>query len=586
MFNPSELESMPIELEKHFKELELRIMTDIVRRIKINSEITRSADWQIYRLNQLGESTDMIKKYIQEALNLSEKEVAHLYEDVIAQGYAREEQLYKTKGKPFIPFADNEPLQMLIGATIAQTNGELKNITQSLGFAQKINGKIEFKPIAEYYQKTLDGAILDITSGAFGYNTVLKRVVGELTNSGLRTVDYATGWSNRVTVASRRALMTGISQVTGKISEDNASQLDTDYFEVTRHNGARPTHQVWQGKVYTKEELGTICGLGTGAGLCGWNCYHNYHPFINGISERIYTDEQLDEMNAKENTPVAYNGKEYTTYQATQHQRKLETIMRADREKIKLLEVGGADETDIIIARAKYRTTSAEYARFSKAMDLPQQLERVRIDGLGGVGVGKYKTVDNKANSGIIKSEATILNSKSQLLKHEISDCYNTANPNFNQGKEYKINCQRCVSAYEARRRGIDVIAKPAKMDGTDTLPYMTNPKGWANVYENGVDNLDIPSGKSGAAIQNSICTKMLSYGDGARAIVRVQWQSGGGHVFIAEQIGAVTQFIDPQPGTRDVSFYFSKGMIKPSSTRLLRIDNKNFTDLIEECVE
>ena len=96
-------------------------------------------------------------------------------------------------------------------------------------------------------------------------------------------------------------------------------------------------------------------------------------------------------MNAEENTPIAYNGKEYTKYEALQKQRKLETVMRAERQKIKLLEEAGADEDDIINARCKYRGTSQEYTRFSKAMELPQQRARVTVDGLGNIGVEKIK---------------------------------------------------------------------------------------------------------------------------------------------------------------------------------------------------
>lgn len=76
-----------------------------------------------------------------------------------------------------------------------------------------------------------------------------------MTDSGLRTVDYASGWSNRVDVAVRRALMTGFNQVVAKVNEDNAEQLGTEYFEVSYHRGARPTHQVWQGRVYSKRSL-------------------------------------------------------------------------------------------------------------------------------------------------------------------------------------------------------------------------------------------------------------------------------------------------------------------------------------------
>ena len=385
MFNPNELEAIPLPLEEYFKDLEFRIMSDVIRRIQINSEVTRSADWQIYRSVQLGKSMDEITKFIRSSLKASDKEIDRLYNDVIKTGYSRDESLYKEVGKPFIPFADNIALKQLINAISEQTKGELKNITGSLGFAVKENGVIVFKPIAEYYQKTLDGAMLDITSGAFDCNSVIKRTVGEMTKSGLRTVDYASGWTNRITVATRRAVMTGLGQVTGKINEDNAKQLETDLFEVTWHVGARPSHMVWQGKVYTKQQLIDICGLGSGDGLCGWNCRHDYYPYIEGISERTYTDKELEEMNARENIPKVYNGKEYTSYTATQKQRKLETLMRKQRQDIKLLTLGSADKDTIKMARIKYRNTSAQYADFSDKMGLKQQRERVYIDNLGRV---------------------------------------------------------------------------------------------------------------------------------------------------------------------------------------------------------
>ena len=181
--------------------------------------------------------------------------------------------------------------------------------------------------------------------------------------------------------------MTGFNQVVGRISEDNAAQLGTDYFEVTYHRGARPTHQPWQGRVYTKEELVTVCGYGEVTGLKGANCYHDFHPFFEGISKRLYTDEQLDKMNAEENTPKEYKGRDYTAYEATQRQRSMESRLRRRREEIHLLEKGGASEDDILAAKAKYHALSDEYAEFSKAFDLPQQRERINIQRSGGVDV-------------------------------------------------------------------------------------------------------------------------------------------------------------------------------------------------------
>ena len=427
MYTPEEIEAFSMIFDDMMRSLEIEVMEDVIRRIRINGEIVRSADWQLYRLYELGESKRALKKIIKDAFDFDSKEINHLYKDIIRKGYARDETLYKTKGKPFIPFEKNEALQQYISAIAEQAAETMKNISQSLGFAVKSGDKRAFKHIAKYYQTTLDNAINGIATGVFDYNTVLKQAVSEMTNSGLRTVDYETGWSNRVDVAARRAVMTGLTQVTAKINESNAEKLGTDIFEVSWHSGARPSHQVWQGRWYKSSELESVCGLGSVTGLCGANCYHSYYPVIPGISVPTYTEEELDEMNRQENIPIDYNGKQYTKYEALQRQRQLETRMRAERQKIKLLQDGEADETDIMLARAKYRGTSQEYTSFSKAMELPQQRQRVTIDGLGDIGVGKWKIPVEKS-------------SKSSIIRNKLSERDIQAINRYISSESYKVN--------------------------------------------------------------------------------------------------------------------------------------------------
>lgn len=401
MFTPQDLEKMPLELEKLFSQLELDIMMDIIRRMKLNNnEITRSADWQVYRLNKLGESKKSVKKYLEKSLGLSEKEINDIYKNAIKSGYAEDEELYKVTGKPFIKFEDNKELQQLIYAIKEQTNEQLYNITQSTGFIKNVNGQNIFTPLTEYYQQTLDNAVNGVLNGAFDYNTVIKKTVQEMTKSGLRSIDYASGRSYRIDSAVRTALMTGVNQVASKISENNAKELDTEYFEVSAHGTARPSHQGWQGRVYTKDELVSVCGLGSVTGLCGANCRHSYYPFIPGISERSYTDKELDDWIKEENTPKKYGDKEYTAYEASQEQRRLERLMRKQRQDIKLLKEAEVSDEDITIAQARYRITSDEYVKFSKAMNLPEQRARIYQDGLKGkFGNAKaYKTIENRAN--------------------------------------------------------------------------------------------------------------------------------------------------------------------------------------------
>ena len=374
------------QIEKHFCDLEMRIMEDIVRRIKKAEKITSTADWQINRLKILGYSSEDVENVLKEVLDKSYPEMFELYDKAIDWEYVRNKDIYEQVNAEFIPYEENEELQQITEALIRRSSEELKNITKSLGFYLDYGtGKPVLTPLAEVYQKYLDDACMDIVTGAFDYNSVLRRVVTQLTNSGLRQIDYATGRANRVDVAARRAIMTGISQLTGKISDMNAEKLGTEHFEVEWHAGARPTHAVWQGRVWSKRELVTVCGLGSVTGLLGANCYHTYFPFIPGISVRNWTDEWISEQSRKENASKIFNGKEYTLYEAKQRQRQMETCMRAQREKVQLLKKGGADPDDVMIARAKYQGQLNEYSRFCRKMGLTEERERIYYDMRGRI---------------------------------------------------------------------------------------------------------------------------------------------------------------------------------------------------------
>ncbi|RGT09558.1 phage minor capsid protein [Dorea formicigenerans] len=374
------------KIAARYQDLEERIMQDIVRRIVKAGEITSTADWQINRLRILGYSSEDIEKEIKKVLNASYPEMFELYDKVINWEYVRNKGIYEQINAEYIPFEENGQLKQITEAIIDQSFDDLENVTNSLGFYLDYgNGQKVLTPLSQVYTKYLDAACYDIVTGAFDYNSVLRRVVTQLTNSGLRQIDYSSGRANRVDVAARRAAMTAVSQITGKISEYNAQKLGTEYFEVEWHAGARPTHSVWQGRIWSKEQLYSVCGLGTVTGLLGANCYHTYYPFFPGISQRNWTDEWLDAKNEEEAEPKTFDGKEYTLYEAKQRQRQMETAMRAQREKVKLLQAGGADQDEVILHKAKYQGQLNEYSRFCRKMSLTEERERIYYDMRGMV---------------------------------------------------------------------------------------------------------------------------------------------------------------------------------------------------------
>lgn len=382
-----QLESIPLPFEQLMSEMEMRVMADVVRAIRINGFSTSTADAQMKRLIQLGQSRESIKEWIKEALDATDAEMEKIFSDTVYEQYYGYKRVYGAGGVSQIPFEQNRELQNLISAVEVQTKDTFRNMTNSMGFALRnpSTGRVYYAPLMEFYQDALSGAVMEISTGAASYDKALGKVINAMTVSGLRWIDYDSGVRSRVNVAARRAVMTGFRQIQGKMNEQVAKDLGTDYFEVSYHVGARPEHQVWQGKVYTYNQLEEICGLGTVTGLHGANCYHDYNAFIPGVSVRTYTDEQLEQMMAEENRPKAYNGKEYTMYEALQEQRRLETAMRKSRQDIKLLQEGEAGKNTVVVKKCRYQVQMQQYKSFSKAMGLPEQMQRVYQDGLGRI---------------------------------------------------------------------------------------------------------------------------------------------------------------------------------------------------------
>ena len=190
-----------------------------------------------------------------------------------------------------------------------------------------------------------------------------------------------------------------------------------------------------------------------------------------------------------------------------------------------------------------------------------------------------------RAKENRVKREAEMLNAELISGEHTAENDLKMTNPNFERGEEYQINCQRCITAYEARRRGIDVEALPNY--GTDTFSVMMlrdgslNPNGWTSAYKN--PKPVYCDSKDGPGTGEKAIRQMEEWGDGARAIVRVQWQGGrSGHVFIAENVNGKIRFIDPQTNDMNVLRYFQ--CAKKNQTYIIRVDNLKFSDNVKKC--
>ncbi|MFQ7546368.1 MAG: phage minor capsid protein [Turicibacter sp.] len=385
MLTPDELAKLQEHLVPLYQELEDFIIEDIARRLKKAGQVTDMAKWQIEMANDIAISMKKIEEEVARINGIAIEEVEKLFNEAALTSLDREVSLYKKAGMSPLTL-DNSPLmKQYLEAAIKQTEGELRNITGSMGFATTVGGKITYQPIAKVYHNALDLAQFQISSGVLDYNTAVKRAVKSLCDSGVRFIDYESGWSNRVDVAVRRATVTGGNQMATKMTEANIDYLGISYVETTAHAGARPDHQNWQGQVFCYKgkdmrypDFVESTGYGTGAGICGWNCRHTFHPFIPNVSVRAYSDADLERIKELDEKIIEYNGKSYNLYQATQKQRQIETAIR--KTKRELIGYNASElKNEFSKASIKLQRQKQYYKDFSKAADLPLQNERHQV---------------------------------------------------------------------------------------------------------------------------------------------------------------------------------------------------------------
>ena len=486
MLTPDYLQGAPAELEELFLRLEEDIIADICRRIAKAGYLTDSAEHQVLRLRELGAGTEYIKQKISEYSALSDEAVDRLFFDAAQTSDEFYKKAYAQANIGYTPYEYNDFFQQAVTASVNQTKGELRNFTQSMGFSYRgSNGQVRFHGAAEAYRDCLDYAYMQVMTGAVDHNTAIKNATRRLTEGGLQFVDYASGVRCHADVAARRAVLTGLSQMTGKISEHNAAELGTDIVEVDAHAGARPDHAEWQGKWYSLSgkskkypSLKAVTGYGTVTGLKGANCRHDFYPVIEGISEPSYTEEELKNIDPP---PFEYNGKTYTYYEATQKQRAMERSMRKTKREI--LAADATDDKDRFAEKSVLlRRQKEEYGRFSKAAGLSVRNERAQVGGFGhsqaSRSAAEYKKMLTLGNG-----DATIglkVNSfRNALASGSVNTSVDTKNqPKHVNGKVWKNQVKQAVQS------GGKVTPRSILAKGLDPQDLINRYAGTGDHYE------------------------------------------------------------------------------------------------------
>lgn len=302
-----------------------QIVRDISRRMMKTGKITGTAKWQIRQAQQSGKLLDDIVKDIGKFTNYSDEKIRSMFKEAgIISINNDASPLVKAGIVKKVTLSQN--MSELLIANARKTVGDVNNLT--LTTASKSQ---------QMFIQSLNEAMLQVQSGAFSYQEALKQAIKKAAQSGGKVL-YSSGSQMSLDAAMRMALLTGVNQTAASLTELYASDMDVEYYETSAHAGARPSHTVWQGRIFkidgsTSEypNFADSTGYGTVGGLCGANCRHSFHPYWPGISEPAYTKNMLQDYNIPKHE---YNGKLLTEYESDQLMRQMERSIRESKRTL------------------------------------------------------------------------------------------------------------------------------------------------------------------------------------------------------------------------------------------------------------
>ena len=427
MLTENQLEMLGDKAAELMQEAEQDIIADIARRIKKTGRFTETAELRVMALRKAGWSAQKIrvevmnilnadpeykkfvanntkqyKRDVMSAIRQMEKEAAKAGDDIIAQAgdmsYNADLYAWHQAGETL---TEDSSIVKVTQEMAKATGGTLKNLTRTMGF----KGPHDFVALKNAYIGYLDKALMKMIMGGVSYDAAVEQSVREMARSGLRSVEYASGRTYQLDTAARMCIRTSAHQLSAKISERNCDVMGQDLVEVSEHWGARPSHQIWQGKIYSRSGKNKKyppfkeCHYGEADGLCGVNCRHTFHPFFEGISEPTKWQ--------KEPEPKEYGGKMYSYYDATQKQRAMERQIRSTKREIEAMRSIGGNTSEL---ESQKKRQIREYHKFSHAMDISPKDNRLRVV-KGSSDLNKTETL--KEHNALAKSNsADILKSK------------------------------------------------------------------------------------------------------------------------------------------------------------------------------
>ena len=378
------------------------VLQTIANRLKQIGTMTPSDIYTLERLLKTGNDAKKINKRIAELTKLSEKDIKTIIRNVAKDSYTDSKPFYDYRHKSFIPFEDNIEIQRVVKAVQKVTLDEFKGISNTTAFMLRdLSNPLLLKPtkLSKVYNIVIDTAIQSVVTGMDSYNQVIPKIIQQLTDSGIKTVDFITEDGKkhfvRLDAVVKRNILDGIKYVQQEVQNVTGKQFGADGVELSVHQFSAPDHEPVQGHQFSMEEFDKMQlgkdfqdvngkkfkGFDRPIGM--WHCRHFAWNIIIGHKTPNYTYEQLEAMKQKNANGIITKNKSgndvtRSMYWCTQKRNSYELQLKQLKEAEAMAKKANQDNlatkyNNKVIAKQD------EYVAFCKKCKLNTRFENTRI---------------------------------------------------------------------------------------------------------------------------------------------------------------------------------------------------------------
>lgn len=345
MADISKLEEQANLLMNNVSGWERNVLTRIGKRIKKYGKLSLADVKSINNIAVVKQDMEAITKELARVTGYNISQIEQMYGELLEEQHLTNQPLYDYRGKTFVPFAENRELQAIARAYAKTTGETMINLAKTKALCiLDHNGKTV--GLQKYYTDILDKAVMQVTTGATDFHTAMRDSIIELGGSGVR-VDYGVGVTRRLDTVVRQNLLWGAKQASTEYNTMIGEELGCDGIEIDWHSNPRPSHAFMQGKQYVLGKARAINGTYFESAdealerLQDYGCLHYKMPIICGVSEPRYSPEELKRLNEQNARRYTIDGKEYSGYEITQMQRRLESSVRNEKTTRDLAKASG-----------------------------------------------------------------------------------------------------------------------------------------------------------------------------------------------------------------------------------------------------